>query len=192
MTAASHQHRITDELKGIVGLLVGIWIAFGVSQLVDINQYGLQPRTSTGWVGIATSPFLHADMAHITGNSLPLLVLLCLLAGSRANSGKVVFAIIAVGGGLHFLLGRHGNHIGASGLVFGLVAFLILSGILERRFLPLLVSVVTLVLYGGTLLSGVLPTVGDHISWDGHLCSAIAGGLIAWRMARDTKGGTTQ
>jgi membrane associated rhomboid family serine protease len=35
-------------------------------------------------------------------------------------------------------------------------------------------------LYGGTLLSGVLPTVGPHVSWDGHLTSAIAGALLGY------------
>ena len=77
--------------------------------------------------------------------------------------------------------------IGASGLIFGLVAFLILSGLLERRIIPLIVSFAVGIFYGGTLLWGVLPTAGSAVSWDGHLCGAVAGGLAAWFLAREPR-----
>jgi membrane associated rhomboid family serine protease len=116
-----------------------------------------------------------------------LIVLLTLLAGSRARSWEIVLEIVLLGGLLLWLLGRHANHIGASGLIFGLIVFLILSGLLERRVIPLIVSASVALLYGGTLLSGVLPGLGPHISWDGHLCGAIAGGMIAYGLTRHPK-----
>ena len=115
---------------------------------------------------------------------MPLLVLLILLAGSKARSWEIVIAVIVVGGGLLWLCGRNATHIGASGLVFGLVAFLIVSGFLEGRIVPLLVALVVGFLYGGTLLSGVVPKMNSMVSWDGHLCGAIAGGLIAYVLTR--------
>jgi membrane associated rhomboid family serine protease len=132
-------------------------------------------------------PFLHANLQHILSNTVPLLVLLTLLAGSKARSWEIVSEVIVLGGLLLWLFGRHANHIGVSGLIFGLVAFLIVSGVLERRILPLFVSVVVAFLYGGTLLSGVLPRVGSHVSWDGHLFGAVAGGLVAYALTREPR-----
>jgi len=81
--------------------------------------------------------------------------------------------------GFHWLLVR------ASGLIFGLIAFLIVSGFREKRIVPLIVSVIVGFLYGGTLLSGVLPRLGSQVSWDGHLFGAIGGGIIAYVLTRD-------
>ena len=89
-----------------------------------------------------------------------------------------------LGGLLLWLFGRHATHIGASGLIFGLIAFLIVSGLEERRIIPLIIAVVVGFLYGGTLLWGILPLSGPHTSWDGHLCGAIAGAAVAYTLAR--------
>ena len=129
-------------------------------------------------------PFLHADLHHILGNTFPLIVLLALLAGSRARSWEVVLDIVLLGGFLLWLCGRPAIHIGASGLIFGLMAFLILSGLLERRLVPLAVAILVGFLYGGALISGVLPRFGSSISWDGHLCSFVAGGVVAYALTR--------
>ena len=128
-------------------------------------------------------PFLHANLHHLVSNTIPLFVLLILLAGSRAESWEVVVIISCLGGFLLWIFGRPAVHIGASGLISGLVAFLILSGFLERRIVPLLIALVVGFLYGGSLILGVLPRIGSQISWDGHLCGAIAGGLVAYALA---------
>jgi membrane associated rhomboid family serine protease len=90
-------------------------------------------------------------------NTVPLFILLVLLAGSRARSWAVVIDIVLLGGSLLWLFGRSADHIGASGLVFGLMTFLIASGYFERRIMPLLIAFVVGFLYGGTLLFGALP-----------------------------------
>ena len=73
-------------------------------------------------------------------------------------------------------------HIGASGLVSGLTVFLIASGLMERRVVPLAVAVLVGFLYGGSLLLGLIPRLGTNVSWDGHLCGAIAGGCVAYAL----------
>jgi membrane associated rhomboid family serine protease len=129
-------------------------------------------------------PFLHANLRHLVANTIPLSVLLILLAGSRAASWAVVVSIAALGGLLLWMFGRPAVHIGASGLISGLTVFLVLSGFLEQRIIPLLIAVLVGFLYGGSLVLGVVPRFGSQVSWDGHLCGAIAGGLVAYALPR--------
>ena len=174
----SARHTIAAELKGILLFLGAIWIVFIIDRFLPLEKLALYPRHPSGLPGILVSPFLHQDLAHIISNTIPLLALLSLMAGSRADSRKVVALIIVLSGSLLWLFGRPVAVIGASGLVFGLIGFLIFSGILERRLLAMLVSLFVGISYGSTLLAGILP--GQHgISWDGHLFGAIAGGFCA-------------
>ncbi len=182
---ANASHTIREELYGIVIFVGSIWGVFLVTLVFpSLDAFGVVPRTLVGLVGIVTSPFLHANLHHLLSNTAPLLVLLALLAGSKARSWEIVLDVALLGGLLLWLFGRHATHVGASGLIFGLVAFLIVSGLKERRTIPLIVAVVVGFLYGGTLLWGVLPSAGPEISWDGHLCGAIAGATVAYALAR--------
>ena len=185
-------HTVGQELKWIILFVAAIWGVFLLDCVVPdtftkFTSYGLMPRTVSGAVGIVLMPFLHADWSHLLSNTVPLFVLLALLAGSKARSWEIVVDIILVGGVLLWIFGRHVTHVGASGLIFGLVAFLIVSGLLERRIIPLIVSVIVGFLYGSALISGVLPWAGCDVSWDGHLCGAVAGVLIAWLLTRGPK-----
>lgn len=188
MTDAAHTVR--EEFRGVLVFMGGIWAAFALNWLVypiDFNSYGVVPRDFSGAIGIPIMPFLHVSIGHLLSNTIPLFVLLTLLAGSRARSWEIVGEIILVGGVLLWIFGRSVTHVGASGLVFGLVAFLILSGFLERRIVPLMISIGVGFLYGSTLVWGVLPSAGSHVSWDGHLCGAIAGGLTAYILTKAPK-----
>ena len=183
-------HTVGQELKGIaifVGIVWGAFILNWIVYLIDFNSFGLVPRTLWGAVGIVSMPFLHVGWGHLLGNTVPLLILLALLAGSKARSWEIVAEIVIAGGVLLWIFGRNATHVGASGLIYGLVAFLIISGLLERRIIPLIVSFAVGILYGGTLIWGVLPGTDFQVSWDGHLCSAIAGGLVAWLLTREPK-----
>ena len=183
-------HTVGQELKGIaifVGIVWGAFILNWIVYLIDFNSFGLVPRTLWGAVGIVSMPFLHVGWGHLLGNTVPLLILLALLAGSKARSWEIVAEIVIAGGVLLWIFGRNATHIGASGLIFGLVAFLIISGLLERRIIPLIVSFAVGILYGGTLIWGVLPSTDSQVSWDGHLCGAIAGGLAALLLTREPK-----
>lgn len=178
------RHTIRQEVAPILAFVALIWIVFLVSRVLpfNLNAYGITPRTLHGLAGIVCSPFLHADLAHITGNTIPLIVLLLLLAGSQPNTWTIVTAIILASGSLLWLVGRHATHVGASGLIFGLAAYLIVAGFREDRIIPLLVALAVGFLYGGALAAGMVPRLGSHVSWDGHLTAAAAGAIVAWMM----------
>jgi membrane associated rhomboid family serine protease len=178
-------HTVRQEIHGVVLFVGAIWAVYVLSlPFPDLDQYGVIPRRPGGLFGIVAMPFLHANLYHVVSNTIPLFVLLTLLAGSRAGSWQVVAAIVVLGGALLWVFGRPAIHIGASGLVSGLVAFLILSGFLELRLVPLVIAILVGFLYGGSILMGVLPRLGSQVSWDGHLCGAIAGGMVAYLLAR--------
>ncbi len=183
-------HSIRQELRGNVIFIGVVWSAFilnWIVYLVDFNSFGLVPRSLWGTIGIVSMPFLHADWGHLLSNTMPLFILLTLLAGSKVRSWKIVAEIVVAGGVLLWIFGRRATHLGASGLVFGLVAFLIISGLFEKRIIPMIVSITVGILYGSTLIWGVLPNGNSQVSWDGHLCGAIAGGLSAWFLTRESK-----
>lgn len=178
------QHPIRQEIRGVIAFVAVIWGVFLLECVVpfDLLSFGVTPRTSHGLVGIPAMPFLHANFQHIASNTIPLFVLLILLAGSKARTWEVVADLVLLSGILLWLCGRPATHIGASGLIFGLIAFLMVSGWLERRFIPLVISVLVTFIYGGSLLWGVMPRFGTDISWEGHLLGAIAGSVIAYLM----------
>jgi membrane associated rhomboid family serine protease len=182
------KHSIREEVRGVLVFVGVVWCVFVVASVLplSINSYGLTPRSPTGLIGIPLMPFLHADLKHLLSNTVPLTVLLLLLAGSNANSSAIVIYIILIGGALLWLFGRPMTHVGASGLIYGLIAFLIVSGFRERRLVPLLISIVVGFVYGGTLLSGIVPDFTSHISWEGHLLGAVAGGLVAGLLTKSS------
>ncbi len=175
------KHGVREELHGVLIFVSVIWCVFFVGKLLpfNINSYGVIPRSVSGLVGIPISPFLHANLGHLLSNTVPLTILLLLLAGSKAKSWAIVVWIVFLSGSLLWLFGRPAIHIGASGLIYGLIAFLIVSGLVERRIVPLVISIAVGFLYGGTLLAGIVPHLQSHVSWDGHLFGAIAGGVVA-------------
>lgn len=173
---------IREEMCGILVFVLVIW---GV-QLADIllpmfrlNDFGLTPRTLQGLPGIVTMPFLHKGWGHLFSNTLALVIMLALLVGSKARTGEIVAVIIFMSGGLLWIFGRPDTHIGVSGLVFGLIAFLVISGLLEQRLVSLLVSLLVGAMYGWTFLRGILP-FETPVSWDGHLLGSAAGTLVAF------------
>lgn len=171
-------HTIKRDFIAIVAFVVIIWVVFFFDQFMALEQYGLVPRSVRGLAGIFAMPFLHGDLAHIISNTIPLVITLFLLAGSRANSGAIVVLITLLAGGGLWLFGREALHIGASGLVFGLIAFHVCSGFFERRIKSIIISLAVGGLYAGTFMNGVMP-FQKGVSWDGHLIGALAGALVA-------------
>jgi membrane associated rhomboid family serine protease len=190
------RHTIREELYAVLGFVGFVWLVFIIGLVLpfSLRSYGITPRTTRGLVGIVAAPFLHANFAHILSNTIPLTVLLLLLAGSRAASWAIVLAIVLLSGALVWLFGRPATHIGASSLIYGLVAYLFVSGIREQRIVPMLIAVLVGFLYGGSLATGVVPRIGSQVSWEGHLFGAIAGAAIAYVMTRqlDTSSSRSQ
>lgn len=171
---------ISKKHKYTIQLIVFLYVVHAVSFFIPITQFGIIPRTFNGLIGVFTSPFLHGGIWHLISNTLPLIVLLTVLNFfyPKKTLSVIIFTIL-VGGMLVWLFARSANHIGASGLIYGLASFLIANGILERKFIPILVSISVAVVYGG-LIWGLVPSLKSHISWEGHLFGAVAGILIAF------------
>ena len=159
-----------------------IWAVFAVDVIVpiDLRGFGIIPRTASHLPGILFSNFLHANLPHILSNTPPLFFLLLFMSiFYKDKSLDVVTIIIVVGGLLLWLVGRSSVHVGASSLIYGLAVFLILYGIFLRKFIPILLSISVIGLYGSVLLIGVLP-INPFVSWEGHLCGGLGGAAAAW------------
>jgi membrane associated rhomboid family serine protease len=150
----------------------------------DLDRAGIRPRDPEGLVGIALAPVLHGGFGHLIGNTIPFLVLGATIALSGLARILAVTGIVAVVGGLGTWLTAPANtvHIGASGLVFGFAAYLMARGFYSRRALHLVVGVLVLLVYGTTLLFGLVPTPG--VSWQGHAFGAVGGVVAAWALDR--------
>ena len=134
----------------------------------------LTPRRFDGLPGVIGMPFVHGSLWHLIANTLSLIPLAAIVLFRGVRYYLVVVAWIVVVGGLAlWLFGREAPHVGASGLVFGLVGFLIVRGVYERALTSLMVSLAVLLLYGGTIW-GIVPQ-GGGISWEAHLFGLLAG-----------------
>ena len=178
-----------QQIHVLVGCVALLWIIECVNALLAhrLNRWGILPRTLSGLVGIALSPFLHGSFAHLSLNTVPLVILggFVVLQGTRLFLA-VSFWIILLSGAALWLLGRSAYHVGASSVLFGYFGYLLARGWYERSVTALLVALLTLGLYSG-IVWGVLPTRA-YISWEGHLFGLLAGVLVA-RLAtprRDT------
>ncbi len=176
------QHTIREELQGVIGFIAAMWIAFGIDWLSGgwFSNWGIVPRTLYGLIGIPLTPFLHGGWGHLLSNTIPLFILLLLMAGSRARTWPTVIELVMLGGGILWLVGRPNRHIGASVLIYSLIAYLIVAGFREKRLVPLMIAILVGFLYGGTLIGGVLPSGDESVSWDGHLSGAVAGAALAY------------
>ncbi|QGZ65607.1 rhomboid family intramembrane serine protease [Paraburkholderia acidisoli] len=175
-----------DRRLALLGIYVGsIWAVFIVSAVfpgLELERYGVRPRSLAGLEGILFAPWLHANLAHILANSGALIVLGWLTMWPRISVFWAATAGSMLGAGLcAWLLGAPDSvHIGASGVVFGYGAFLVARGWYTRHLLSVLVALGVAATYGTSMLMGVLP-VDPAISWQSHLGGAI-GGLIAARL----------
>lgn len=170
---------------GFVGMLYVVE-AFDTLVGHSLDNDGVIPRDFTQWDNLLWYPMLHGGWGHLTGNAGPLLVLAYLAMSGGIKQFLQVTAVIWLTGGLGvWLIGSDGVHIGASGLVFGYLAFLLVRGIFARSVLQILIAVVVFALYGWALW-GVLPGQ-PGISWEGHLFGALGGVLAAWGVARDAR-----
>ncbi len=150
-----------------------------------LDSGGIVARDVDGLLGIVLAPLLHGGLGHLLSNTIPFAVLGTLVAtGGHTVYWKVTGIVVLLGGLGTWLLAPPGSTtIGASGLVFGYLGYLLVVGVRTRHWLDLLIGAVVLVVYG-SLLIGALPwAVAATVSWQGHLTGALAGGLAAWWVA---------
>ena len=197
MSSSGEKEAIAQEFKTQIWILGGLvaimWVVeildqfvfrVGLRQTLDI--YGIIPRTAIGLRGILFAPFLHGNFPHLIGNTVPFLVLGWLIMLRETSDFFWVSLVSAFVSGLGtWMFGSSGVHIGASGVIFGYLGYLLARGYFERSMLAIAMSLFVGTLYG-SLIWGVLPTrIG--ISWEGHLFGFI-GGVLAARLLTPKKG----
>jgi len=157
-----------------------LWVVFLVDAALGLRlgRFGLRPGSVSGLVGILAAPLLHANLQHLLSNSFPLLVsLTAILYLYPASSLRVIPLVWLGSGAMAWFIGRPSLHFGASGLIYGLLAFVFVSGILRRDMRSVAVSLMVGFLYG-SMVWGVLP-IKPHMSWEMHLTGAVTGVLLA-------------
>ena len=159
-----------------------MWVVEVIDTVDDhrLDADGIVPRNASKLPDIVLAPFLHASFGHLLANTVPFLALGLIIALEGARRLLAVTAIVGLVGGLGTWLTAAGGTVtvGASGIVFGYAAYLVGRGVFSRRIVELVVGVVVGVVFGGALLSGLVPHSG--ISWQDHLFGAV-GGLLAAR-----------
>lgn len=161
--------------------IVMIWGCFWLNfrNIISTNELGIFPLEKFGLWGIVLSPFIHANLEHLLSNTLSLLTLLLLLAYFYPKHFiKIIILSILFSGIGTWLIGRSNFHVGASGLIYALISFLIFKGLITKHFKLLGLSFLVIFIYGGSIWY-MFPGIENHISWEGHLSGFITGVLLA-------------
>ena len=172
--------RITYALWFTMVFLLAIWGVYALNEMLELGwrKHGMHPRQWDGLRGIFTYPFLHGDLGHLWNNTMSFFTLNgFLFYFYRSIALRVWVWLFLCSGLLLWGLAVDGNHIGASGLIYGLAAFLFMSGVIRNNRMLLRVSLAVAFLYGG-IVWWMLP-IDDHVSWEGHLSGAIVGVALA-------------
>lgn len=142
---------------------------------LDFSEFGIYPRTFQGSIGILTGPLVHGDVFHLLSNTFPILVLgVGLFYFYDRIAMYVIILIYLITGFWVWIAAREAYHVGASGVIYGLLTFLLFSGFFRKDGRTLAISFIVLFLYGTTLFTGVVPSE-PNVSWESHLMGAIAG-----------------
>ncbi|MEQ9297287.1 MAG: rhomboid family intramembrane serine protease [Cyclobacteriaceae bacterium] len=169
-----------------------LWLTFSIQFYLgtDLGFLGIYPRHFSGLLGVITGPLVHGDWVHLMSNTFPFLFLsgaIYLFYPKIAN--QVFIQCYLITGLLVWVFGRSFYHIGISGVVYGLAFFLISLGLFRKDFKSLLISIITISIYGG-LIYGLLPE-DTYVSWESHLMGAIVGVGTAMGIAKFSPKSTT-
>lgn len=165
-----------------LALIAVIWVVQGINAADDYRldaRFGLVSRDSSSLWHIFTMPFLHLNMEHIESNTMPLLILsfVAALGGLRYFWMATLFIVVVDGLGTWLISPSDVNTVGASGLIFGYLGFVVARGLFTRRIWQAAIGALMAIYYFWTLplLFPDAVTTQNNISWQGHLCGLIAG-----------------
>jgi membrane associated rhomboid family serine protease len=164
-----------------LAFVVFIWIIHIVQSTYNFpfTHYGIFPRSFSGFAGILSAPLIHADFSHLISNTPTLIILgIAVMYFYPVSSLKVFTMLYVITGLLVWLFARQVFHVGASGIIYGLLGFLFFSGIIRRDNRAIALALLVSFIYGG-LIWGVLPGV-KGISWESHLFGGVTGILAAF------------
>ena len=183
-THSAHSRALLSlAIRLSIGFVVVLWLIHLMNWAMDLDPlpFGVRPREWLGLVGIAAAPLMHGDFAHLIANSMPLAVLGATMLFLYPHSTLRVLPVVYLGPGLLvWLFGRDSVHLGASGLVYGLVSYVFVAGLLRRDRRAIAASLLVVMLYG-SLAWGVLP-IRPGVSWETHLAAAVIGVLMAFAL----------
>ncbi len=175
------RHNFMLAVKITLAFVLLMWAVFAFEWLlqIDLSRFGLRPRDGAGLLGLLTTPLLHGNLSHIASNSLPLFVGGVAMLFLYPNSALRALPMIYLGSALlAWTFARPNVHIGASGLVYGMLAFVFVSGILRRDMRSVGVSLMVWFFYG-SMIWGVFPA-GRSVSWELHASGMIIGIIVAF------------
>jgi membrane associated rhomboid family serine protease len=177
----------------IISFVALLYVVEAFDQLEGhrLDDNGIRPLETDGLWGILFAPLLHASWTHLIANTVPALVLGFFVTLAGLSRFLWATAIVWIVGGFGtWLIGNMGSpcgetdHIGASGLIFGWLTFLLVFGFFIRSGWQIFIGLLVLVLYGGVLWGAVpVLNVCGGVSWQGHLCGGIAGVLAAYLLS---------
>lgn len=162
------------------GFVAMLWFIQVLNWMLDVGPeaFGVRPRQWIGLPGILSAPLVHGGFSHLLANSPPLLVMGTAMLYLYPNSAFSVLPAIWIGPGIAvWLFARGSSHIGASGLVYGMVSYVLVAGLLRRDRRAIAASLLVCFMYGA-LAWGVLP-LEPRVSWETHLAAAIIGVVLA-------------
>ncbi|MEM7707864.1 MAG: rhomboid family intramembrane serine protease [Pseudomonadota bacterium] len=182
LTSGRAKANFALALRLTLAALALLWAVHIVNFLLGypLNRFGIVPRSADGFAGVFLAPLLHGSFGHLLHNTVPLFVLGTGMLYVYPNASVRVLPMVYIGGGLLvWLVARSSIHIGASGVLYGMLTYVLLSGLLKRDTRAIALSMLVFFLYGG-LGSGLLPGV-PGISFESHLAGAALGVVGAWR-----------
>lgn len=161
-------------------LVFAMVLVFVVEHLFQLNfgNFGIYPRKFNGLIGVFTAPFIHGDFSHLLNNSIPLLILgSSLFYFYKEIALKVFLWIFFMGGLWTWVSAREAYHIGASGVVYGLFSFLLISGFIRKSLQLIAISFFVVFVYG-SMVWGIFP-IKVEISYESHFWGFMAGVILA-------------
>jgi membrane associated rhomboid family serine protease len=182
---------LVKELKSQINIISTFIAIFWIIEIVNqiffgdrLDYFGIIPRNIVGLRGIILAPFLHADFAHLIANTIPFAILAWFVMLQNTDDFFIVsfYSMIVSGIGVWLFAQPNSITVGASGLIFGYLGFLMLRGYFQKKPASIAVSLIVIFLYGG-MIWGVLPS-NPHVSWLGHLFGFI-GGILAAKIVRN-------
>ena len=173
---ASANFRLAAKLS--LGFVALLWVIPLLGWGLELEQFGVRPRQWIGLPGILVAPLLHAGFSHLIANTLPLIVLGTTMLHLYPSASLRVLPAVYLGPGIAvWLFARDGNHVGASGLVYGLISYVYVAGLIRRDRRAIAAALLVAFMYGAAVW-GVLP-FQHGVSWETHLAAALIGAVLA-------------
>ena len=167
-------------VKIAIGFVALLWSIQLLNSALGLGpqDFGVRPRELAGLPGILFAPLVHGGFEHLLANSLPLVILGTAMLYLYPTAARIVLPAVYLGTGVAvWLFARGSSHVGASGLVYGLVSYIFVAGLIRRDRRAIAASLLVSFMYGASVW-GLLP-IERGVSWETHLAAALIGLVLA-------------